>query len=566
MKTILQSAILFIALTATNYSFSQNGIYLDGVDDFAQTTFTGIQGNAARTVEAWINTTVNADPGSGGTQQIITDWGSNSTGARFTFNVLWANAIRLEVNGNGLSGSIAVNDGMWHHVAAVYDPISPTPVSLYVDGVLDISGSLTVPVNTGSTVNMRIGKRIDDAKFFEGTIDEVRVWSSAKTLPELISNMSNELCTSAPDLSAYYTFNTGVASGTNSGLTALTDLSGNGNNGTFSGLALSGATSNWVTGAALSSGMTSSNNTLVECSTYTWPVNGVTYSNSGIYTHTIAGGNSVMCDSIATIDLTINVASDLTTNATICDTYTWAVNGITYTSSTQASETLLNSQGCPYVHNLNLTITTSNSGSANETSCDSYTWPANGTTYTSSGVFTEVLMNDAGCDSIATLNLTISTVDNGIVDNMDGSLSATSTGSVYQWLDCNDNHSVIAGEIGQTFNTTITGSYAVLITDGNCSDTSTCIDVINDAGINEYELSNLKLYPNPTSGVVTIDMNESFANVDVTIYTIDGQKLNQIHSENTSEVILALTGAPGIYLVHVLTDQNSTKVVRVIKK
>lgn len=41
---------------------------------------------------------------------MIIDWGGTGTGARFTFNLLWANSIRLKVAGNGLSGTCL---GVW---------------------------------------------------------------------------------------------------------------------------------------------------------------------------------------------------------------------------------------------------------------------------------------------------------------------------------------------------------------------------------------------------------------------------------------------------------------------
>jgi hypothetical protein len=97
MTITLRIAITSIALLSIFNTNAQNGLNLDGTDDFVQTTYSGISGNATRTVEAWIKTTANCDPGNGGVQKVIADWGAFTTGARFTFNVLWSNAIRLEV-------------------------------------------------------------------------------------------------------------------------------------------------------------------------------------------------------------------------------------------------------------------------------------------------------------------------------------------------------------------------------------------------------------------------------------------------------------------------------------
>ena len=66
-----------------------------------------------------------------------------------------------------------------------------------------------------------------------------------------------------------------------------------------------------------------------------------------------------------------------------CDSFTW-IDGNTYTSSNNtAIYTLINSNGCDSVINLDLTINYSNSSTDVINSCDSFTW-IDGNTYTSS--------------------------------------------------------------------------------------------------------------------------------------------------------------------------------------
>ena len=87
---------------------------------------------------------------------------------------------------------------------------------------------------------------------FDGAIDEVRIWDIALTSTEILANMNTEICPDANGLVAYYQFNEGTANGSNNGLTTLPELV-NGNDGTLNSFTLSGATSNWTTGASLSS-------------------------------------------------------------------------------------------------------------------------------------------------------------------------------------------------------------------------------------------------------------------------------------------------------------------------
>ena len=77
------------------------------------------------------------------------------------------------------------------------------------------------------------------------------------------------------------------------------------------------------------------------------------------------------------------------------------------------------------------------------------------------------------CDTIYTTTLSIETVDSTVVQN-GATLNANMTGADYQWLDCDNNLAVIAGETSQSFTPSVTGNYAVVVTLNGCSDTSAC--------------------------------------------------------------------------------------------
>ena len=117
------------------------------------------------------------------------------------------------------------------------------------------------------------------------------------------------------------------------------------------------------------------------CDSYTW-IDGVTYTSSNnTATHTLT--NSVGCDSVVTLDLTILNSTVGTDVITACDSYTW-IDGITYTNSNNAAtHTLTNAVGCDSVVTLDLTINYTTTGTDVITACDSLTW-IDGVTYTSS--------------------------------------------------------------------------------------------------------------------------------------------------------------------------------------
>ena len=142
---------------------------------------------------------------------------------------------------------------------------------------------------------------------------------------------------------------------------------------------------------------TSSNTAVTICTNqlpYFW--NGNSFSTAGTYS--VILNNSVGCDSIATLSLSSIQSSSNTTTIFSCDIYSWPVNGQTYTSS--GSYTAIN--GCA-TEILNLTITPSSNNTISASACDSYTWSINGQTYTSSGSYTSV----SGCTTHF-LNLNIS--------------------------------------------------------------------------------------------------------------------------------------------------------------
>jgi len=137
---------------------------------------------------------------------------------------------------------------------------------------------------------------------------------------------------------------------------------------------------------------TSNTTTASACDSYTWSVNGQTYTTSGTYT-VVNGCNTQI------LALTITPSTSNTTTASACDTYTWSVNNQAYTTSGTYSVVT----GC-HTEVLNLTITPSTSTTTTTSSCGDYLWSVNGQTYTTSGTYTYV----SGCHT-EILNLTVAT-------------------------------------------------------------------------------------------------------------------------------------------------------------
>ncbi len=237
-------AMLLFTVCIAHNGYSQNALDFDGVDDYVTTNYSGVLGSADRTFEAWIY--LNSAPSSNIT---ILDYGTSATGSRNTFIVnpnLQLSFLSGGTNGNLPSPNNVVPIGQWVHVAFVLD--NGTGYS-YVNGVQVATGNLS-GVNTPSGGNtLRIGQRVSGGSIpFVGKIDEVRVWDVARTLAQINLDTATEFCTPQTGLVAYHRFNSGTAGGTNTTVTTSTDDSGLNNDGTLQGFALTGSTSNWVTG------------------------------------------------------------------------------------------------------------------------------------------------------------------------------------------------------------------------------------------------------------------------------------------------------------------------------
>lgn len=92
-------------------------------------------------------------------------------------------------------------DGNWHHVAHVYGG-SQGGQRIYVDGVLKVQGSKAY-----SDFYWQSGIHIgysEDLGYFNGEIDEVRVWSVARTQAQITENMYNTFYVYTPELQAYF--------------------------------------------------------------------------------------------------------------------------------------------------------------------------------------------------------------------------------------------------------------------------------------------------------------------------------------------------------------------------
>ncbi len=199
----------------------------DGSNDYVNCgNSSGVSITGAITMEAWIRPDVLA------TQSIIK---KNTATSGYELSLSQPNNGRVFVRLNGSatyridSSTLYPRDGQtWMHVAATYDG---STMKLYVNGVLE--GSITGPSSIVSNANnLLIGADPSDlmGKFFNGCIDEARLWNVARTQQQIREFMCRKLTGSESGLVGYWRMDE------NSGLTAF-DETANNNDGSLTNMA-----------------------------------------------------------------------------------------------------------------------------------------------------------------------------------------------------------------------------------------------------------------------------------------------------------------------------------------
>lgn len=298
----------------------------------------------------------------------------------------------------------------------------------------------------------------------------------------------------------------------------------------------------------------SSGSSMTQSACNSFTLNGQTYTSSGLYYQHLT--NAAGCDSTIELNVTILHSSANSMTHTACGSYT--LNGQTYTSSGMYTQQLTNAAGCDSTLTLNLTILQPTSSQLTQTACDSYT--LNGQTYTTSGTYIQQLVNSAGCDSVLTLNLTLNEIPVMTVTNNQNGTFTASAASSYQWIDCATGNPV-SGAVSQTFAPVINGNYAVIgSTNGLCADTSDCF-AITDLKVEENNLTEVLLAPNPTTDRVKIQQLEGTAILRVR--DVQGKLLSEGRISSGDELSLKYY-ADGVYIFE-LTGERGQTIKRVVK-
>ena len=312
---------------------------------------------------------------------------------------------------------------------------------------------------------------------------------------------------------------------------------------------------------------------IVSCDSLTW-IDGNTYfATNNTATHYIT--NTIGCDSIITLNLTMNNSSTATDTLIGCDSLTW-INGNTYyATNNTATHIIPNAIGCDSIITLDLTMNSSPTAIDSLEACDSLTWIDGITYYSTNNTATHNIPNTVGCDSIFILNLTITETPSVSIgafgtdticeaDNPVFLPNANPTGGTYSGN----------GVSGNMFDPSLAGigfhyvyfsfgdSLGCLGVDSTQITVSSC-----GVGINENStFSQINIYPNPTNHLINVSMNNGGAPINYTLLSIDGKVVYQLNNVTDKNVTIDISNnSKGIYFLRVATE-NDSNVYKVIKQ
>ena len=208
----------------------------------------------------------------------------------------------------------------------------------------------------------------------------------------------------------------------------------------------------------------------------------------------------------------------------------------------------------------------STSSTIDQTACNSFTSPSGDSTWSSSGTYFDIIPNSAGCDSIITINLTVNIVDTSVTKEGD-TLTANLSNASYQWLDCGNGNNPITFETNRSFIAVTNGSYAVIVTENGCTDTSSCYNLM-DVGISDFAIDQqYHIYPNPSNSSFTVEWNR-IENNDMYIEILNtvGQVIERSRLISTGSNYMYFSGLDkGIYILRISSKELTIQKLVVVQ-
>jgi hypothetical protein len=256
------------------------------------------------------------------------------------------------------------------------------------------------------------------------------------------------------------------------------------------------------------------------------------------------------------IILNISCGSNSSTTVSECGSYEW--NNTTYTQSGSYTYQTTGLEGCDSTATLNLTIIPDIEQTQAYTLCDGESVTINGTNYSQSGQFTQLVPGNNDCDTLLTIDIQLDAEPS--LSILGNSNIAPNSAETYAFVDPGgytiiwsaENGTVISGQgsAAATIFWDATGGGEVTLTllNSNCSYTYT-LAVGSFVGVENHWINDLQIHPNPSTGIFNMELPEA---AQITVMDSRGRKV--IETNGNGRFTLDLSAhATGTYTLQLRT-------------
>ena len=292
------------------------------------------------------------------------------------------------------------------------------------------------------------------------------------------------------------------------------------------------------------------------CEGTSYTENGFNISEAGTYTQNLQTING--CDSIVTLNLTINPVANTTLSAAICEGTTYTENGFNVSEAGTYMQNLQTIDGCDSIVTLNLSVNPVANTNLAVAICEGSTYSENGFNASEAGTYTQNLQTVNGCDSIVKLTLTVNPVadttiaaaicegeiyyENGFMASREGThtqILQTENGcdsvvtlnlTVYPAYQMGIGAVIHEGETYEEygFNVNEEGTYTQILQTANGCDSIITLNVVLSS-LDEVEANDIKVnvYPNPANSYTVLEVHGLKEQTMVNLFDIQGRKVRE---------------------------------------
>lgn len=271
--------------------------------------------------------------------------------------------------------------------------------------------------------------------------------------------------------------------------------------------------------------------------------------------------NSLRGSSILTLQDACNFPNTALQAVSVCSGDSAQIFGVWRTQAGVYSTTLTSSIGCDSIVEQELVIQNSITNTLTPiTLCNGDSAMVFGSYVSAGGVYVDTVTSSGGCDSIIDITVSVESVTASVTQN-GATLDATASNAAqYTWIDCSNNTAL--GVSTPVFTATANGTYAVVASRTNCSDTSACFTV-SGIGLNEIDMESISAFPLPFRNEVKLQNLPEGG--ELRIISITGEIIFQRENVESSMTIQSEAWPSGLYIVTTQSLDGSLQTIKITK-